>query len=229
MTSPADVAAFHREFDRHPDDRVRLFATVHDVVGQLVPERHPATARVLYPGSYVDIGPSIWFDRVTYVDVDERAARFFAQTSQVDDLVAAKREAAGNRSGSDPTIDFHPLDYRTDLPVEDGSVDLLVSLYAGFISEHCTRYLAPGGLLVTNNSHGDASMATLDPDYRLVAVVQTGDGRYQASTDDLDTYLRPKQGRSPTVDELHEIGRGIAYTRSAFVYVFRHGRASTGR
>ncbi len=215
MTSPADVAAFHREFDRHPDDRVRLFAAVRE----LVPGG--ADAAVLYPGSYVDIGPSVWFDDVTYVDLDKRAARFFATTGQVADLVAAKRAAVGRRQGDPTGIAFHHADYADELPIEDGSIDLLVSLYAGFISEHCTRYVRPGGLLVANNSHGDASMASLDPANELVAVVRSVDGGYRATTADPDRDLRPKRGHHPTVDELHQLGRGIAYTRPAFAYVFR--------
>lgn len=213
MTSPTDVAAFHRDDDRHPNDRVRLFASLRDLV--------PPTATVLYPGSYVDIGPSVWFDHVTYVDVDKRAARFFAQTDQVGELIAAKREAAGTGDGGDPTVIFHHLDYRCDLPIGDGTIDLLISLYAGFISEHCTRYLGPGGLLVVNNSHGDASMAVLDPDLHLVAVIESGRGRYRLRTADLDRYLQPKRGHQATVDELHASNRGIAYTRSPHAYVFR--------
>lgn len=221
MTSPTDVTAFHREFDRHPDDRVRLFATVGELVSDLTPARPPTAATVLYPGSYVDIGPSVWFDRVHYVDLDKRAARFFAQEEQVSDLVATKRVTAGNRSSATPSLAFHHRNYQTPLPIDDGTVDVLVSLYAGFISEHCTRYLAPGGLLVANNSHGDASMATLDPGYELAAVIQSGAGRYRAVTDDLDRYLVPKRGHSPTAAELHATNRGVAFTTSAFAYVFR--------
>lgn len=108
MTSPTMVAAFHRDYDRHPDDRLRLFAAVRPLV--------PATAIVLYPGSYVDIGPSIWFNHVTYVDTDKRAARFFAQTDQVRNLITAKRGEAGTTNGGDPTVTFHHLDYPPNCP-----------------------------------------------------------------------------------------------------------------
>ena len=212
MTSPTDVATFHAEFDRHPGDRVRLF----EAVANAVPEG--AAARVLYAGSYIDIGPSIWFDSVTYVDVDKRAARFFAEEEPVTDLVGAKRKRV-NRIGN-PSIAFIHRDYTEDLPIEDESIDLLISLYAGFITEACGRYVRPGGLVLANNSHGDATMATLLGGYDLAGVVTARDGAYTVRTDGLESYLQPKRPL-PTIDELRASGRGIGYTRQAFAYLFR--------
>ncbi len=212
MTSPTDVAAFHAAYDRHPDDRIRLFGAATELIGR--------EAAVLYPGSYVDIAPSVWFDDVTYVDTDKRAHRFFSQTEQVADLISKKRSSAGVSIEPAPTIRFEPADYRDPLPTEPQSIDVLVSLYAGFISEHCTEYLRPGGLLLTNNSHGDASMASLDPGYELHAVITSRDGDYKVNTQGLDRYLIPKRGEPPTIGELHEQQRGIAYTTSPFVYLF---------
>ena len=212
MTRPTDVTRFYDEYDRHPGDRVRLFGALRDLV--------PQAARVLYPGSYVDIGPSIWFDDVTYVDTDDRAARFFSQTDAVQRLVATKRREV-DREGSPVKAGFHHLDYREPLPIEKRSMDLLVSLYAGFISEHATGYLRPGGLLLANNSHGDASMASLDARYRLVGVLQTRADRYRVSDTTLDSYLVPKRGVAPTVDDLHRTNRGVAYTKSPYAYLFR--------
>ncbi len=213
MTSPNDVPGFHAAYDHHTDDRVRLFRAVRRAV--------PSNPRVLYAGSYVDIAPSVWFDDVTYVDMDKRAAKWFTHRADVDDLIRAKREQATSASGAAPTWAFHHGDYREPLPIEHGSIDLLVSLYAGFISEHCTRYLRPGGLLLANNSHGDVSMATLDPGYRLQAVVTTAQGDYRVTTADLETYLQPKRGAAPTREELHATHRGIAYTKSPFAYVLQ--------
>ena len=211
MTSPGDDARFHAEFDIHPDDRVRLFRAITEIV--------PSTARVLYPGSYVDIAPSVWFDDVTSVDTDDRAARFFDQTEAVDELVRAKR-CALNRPEHPIAITFHHRDYRTLLPEPSESFGLLVSLYAGFISEHCTDHLERGGLLLVNPSHGDAAMASIDPRYQLAGVVTSSDGDYRISTTDLDSYLIPKQHRTVTKQSLHDNGRGIAYTRSPFAYLF---------
>lgn len=211
MTSPSDTARFHAEYDQHPDDRVRLFGAIATML--------PHSTKVLYPGSYIDIGPSVWFDDVVYVDEDRRAARFFAETDGVAELIAIKRRAF-EAPAVVPRTAFHHLDYTSDLPVEAESVGLLVSLYAGFISEHCTDYLAPGGTLLVNPSHGDAALASIDPRYQLAGVVTSSDGSYLVKTQDLDTYLVPKKAQEITSDSIHQTGRGIGYTRSPFAYLF---------
>lgn len=215
MTSPTDVATFYAEYDVHPDDRVGLFGAVTPLVAN--------DAAVLYPGSYVDIAPSVWFDDVTYVDMDKRAPRFFGETEAVAALVTAKRKSAGRKPVGRPVIAFHHDDYRNELPVADGSIDLLISLYAGFISEPCARYLRPGGLLLVNGSHGDAAMAALDPAKQLVAVITSRSGAYKLVDKDLDTYMQPKKGQPPTADGLRKSGRGIAYTKPAMAYLFKQG------
>ena len=212
MTRVLDVPECYADFDsRHPDDRLRLFAAVAAAIDP---------TRVLYPGSYIDIAPSVSFEDVTYVDVDRRAARFFARADDVAALVEAKRTASRAGTPGPPTIAFHHLDYTDDLPIEASSIDLLISLYAGFVSEHCTRYVRRGGHLLVNPSHGDASMAALDPRYRLVGVVVRRADRYTLRTNELDTYLIPKRGTPPSRSELHRLGRGIAYTRSPYAYLF---------
>lgn len=164
------------EQDRHPGDRLRLFGTVGDFTGD---------ASVLYPGSFVDLAPSFVFDSVTYVDNDRRAARFFADTVGVDEIISTHRGNPGKAVWR-----FIPVDYRTELDVADRSVGLLVSLSAGFVSEHCTRYLRPGGWLLVNPSHGDAAMASIDLRYRLAAVINARSGRYTVTERDLDSRLR---------------------------------------
>ncbi len=183
----------------------------------------PATARALYPGSYVDIAPSVWFDHVTYVDVDKRAPKFFGEAAAVEELVDAKRTAL-DLPDRPTSITFHHLDYQTPLPEPAESFDLLVSLYAGFISEYCTEHLRRGGALLVNPSHGDAAMASIDPRYELAGVVVSDARGYRVSSVDLDTYLLAKKPDAVTVDSLHRSGRGIVYTRSPFAYLFTRVR-----
>ncbi len=121
--------------------------------------------RVLYPGSFVDIAPSLVFPSVTYVDTDRRAEQFFADVDGASEIVAAN--ATDDRPRS---FTFMARDYRDDLALTEQSFDLLVSLYAGFISEHCTNYLRIGGSLLINSSHCDAAMASIDQRYRLITV-----------------------------------------------------------
>jgi len=195
------------EQNRHPGDRLRLFSAVGDWVG---------STSVLYPGSFVDVAASFAFDSVTYVDVDPRAARFFADTAGVDAIISRHRREATKAAWS-----FVSSDYRTELSVADQSVGLLVSLYAGFVSEYCTRYLHPGGWLLVNPSHGDVAMASIDPRYHLAAVVNARSGDYKVTDRGLDSYLIPKRPIDVTPELLHERGRGIAYTKSPFAYLFQ--------
>jgi SAM-dependent methyltransferase len=188
-------------------DRTGLFTALVDRV---------PVHRALYPGSYVDLSPSAAIASVTYVDTDARAARFFADTG----LVAA--ELAGKaRPGAGHQVRFLAADYTHPLDVPDGSMDLVISLFAGPVWEHCRRYLRPGGWLLANSSHGDASLAALDPTLRLIAVAHHRDDHDSLSTDRLDEYLIPKRPELATADRIRATGRGIAYTRNAFAYLFR--------
>lgn len=192
--------------NRHPGDRLRLFDALREHLGPV--------GRVLYPGSFVDIAPSFVFDDVIYVDVDGQAERFFADTDGVDELIRAHRAEPSRWR-------FIPGDYRADLGLDEASVDLLLSLYAGFVSDHCTRYLRPGGHLLVNPSHGDTALAAVDPGYELAGVVTSRSGAYRVRTGGLDRYLIPKSAADLTPDAIRARGRGIAYTTSPFAYLFR--------
>lgn len=187
-------------------DRSGLFAV-------LCERWHPTSA--LYPGSYLDLAPSTAVPSVTYVDTDRRAARFFADTA----LVRAELEGR-TLPGAGAGVAFLHQDYTRRLPLPDAGFDLLVSLFAGPVWDHCRRYLAPAGVLLANTSHGDASLAALDPALRLVAAVHLRDGRYRLATEGLDTYLVPRHAEAADPARIREQGRGISYTRSAFAYVF---------
>lgn len=173
--------------------------------------------RAIYPGSYVHVTPSLVVDHVVYVDTDGEAKRFFRDLDAVRSVVA---ELCGDQRPF--TLQFHGVDY-ADVPEPPASFDLLISLYAGFVSEACGSLLRSGGLLLANNSHGDASMAELDPHFELVAAITR---RNRIRTDDLATYMQPKSGRPTTIDELRRTGRGPAFTREAKAYLFRRGGLS---
>ena len=48
------------------------------------------------------------------------------------------------------------------------------------------------------------------------------DGRYRVATDRLDRYLVPKHPEAADADRIRASGRGIAYTSTAFAYLFQH-------
>ncbi|MCB0970807.1 MAG: hypothetical protein KDA97_04720 [Acidimicrobiales bacterium] len=193
--------------DRHEGDRWRLFQAVAGAVGG---------ESVLYPGSFVDVAASFVWPAVTYVDIDRRAARFFADRHGVEEIVATH---AG--SPEDPVIEFLATDYTDTLALEPSAFDLLLSLYTGFVSQHCVGHLRVGGHLLAHPSHGDVALAALDERYRLVGVVTSGANGYEVSDRDLDTYLIPKKPELATAGAIRRAGKGIAYNRSAFAYLFR--------
>ena len=156
-------------------DRRALFAAVADAVD---------VETVLYPGSYVDVTPSLIWPSVTYVDVDRRANQFFGDEPGVQELLSENGCHAGHHD-----VRFIHGDYSHDLALAEGSFDLLVSLYAGFISEHCTKYLRRGGFLLVNPSHGDAAMASIDSRYQLHGVLVSEAEHYRIETDELDTHF----------------------------------------
>jgi hypothetical protein len=198
-----DLRARYDAYVSKRGDELELFREV---------ARFAAVERVLYPGSYVHLTPSLVFDEVVYVDTDPKARRFFRELEDVRALVSDLR-------GSQQLfrIGFHGIDY-AQVPEPAASFDLLISLYAGFVSEACGWLLRPGGLLLANDSHGDASIAALDPRFELVGAVSRRD---RLRTEELDTYLQPRSGRATTVEELRRTGRGVAVTRDAKAYLFR--------
>ncbi|MGI9528232.1 MAG: hypothetical protein ACR2NG_00845 [Acidimicrobiia bacterium] len=191
--------------NRHEGDRERLFSAVRNHVGG---------TSALYPGSYVDIAASVVFPTVTYVDLDRRAAKFFSDTAGVLEII---EDEGGSSTAS---VSFIHADYTEDLDLDVESFDVLISLYAGFVSESCTQHLRIGGALLVNPSHGDAAMASIDARYALSGVVLSDSGTYHITTEALDTYLVPKAEITITAALLHERGRGIAYTKSPFAYLF---------
>ncbi|WOI35452.1 hypothetical protein R1T40_22200 (plasmid) [Tritonibacter scottomollicae] len=190
--------------DQHKGDRWRLFQAVNAAL----PARH-----VLYAGSYVDVAPSFVYDDVTYADMDKRAAAFFADNEGVRQIIC---DHGGNVGGR---FVFAHGDYRS-LDLEPESFDLLISLYAGFISEPCGHFLRIGGHLLVNSSHGDAALAALDPRFKLKAVVTSANGRYRVTDQNLDGYMVPKKEQTITRESLMKSARGIAYTKSPFAYMF---------
>lgn len=200
-------AALYREnhVDKS-DERLGLFAGLVE---------HFGVSSALYPGSFVHVTPSFVIPHVVYVDSDRRARRFFDDPRTLE-LVKRRR-----RYDAVPTIAFHHGDYTDAIDEADESFELLISQYAGFVSRACKRHLKIGGILVANNSHGDASMARLDHDFELVAVYRRHAERFTFAFDELETYMIPKSGDEPTFEALEGSMRGPAFTRPVAGYVFK--------
>jgi len=170
---------------------------------------------VLYPGSFIHITPSFIFPEVIYVDSDSQAKRFFKNSEDVKNIIASKKQYPENSK-----IAFFGQSYLKPLAIPLESIDLLISQYSGFVSLHCKKYLKKGGILLVNNSHGDATMAKLDSSYKFIAVVRRQKVNYTIIDSDLDSYFIPKKPIKITRSYLEQINRGIGYTKSATSYIF---------
>ncbi|GAB4328167.1 MAG: hypothetical protein Kow0069_35320 [Promethearchaeota archaeon] len=209
---PAEYKKYH--LDRN-DERLELFVGL---------AREFGLGRVLYPGSYVHFTPSFVFPDVVYVDTMKAAAEVFADPRTLAYIKFRKRYA------QEPNLTFHYADYRRPLPEAPESFDFLLSLWAGFVAKHCGKYLRAGGVMLANNSHGNAGWAALDPSFELVAVVRRRSGEFSFSTEQLESYFEPKRpGERITKECLERLGRGVAYTKSATAYAFRKRKPGAGQ
>ncbi len=170
---------------------------------------------VLYPGSFVHITPSFYIPTAYYVDSDRKAKKFFANKSEVVELINKRKNYE-----QEPELHFFGQDYFKPLDIKERSIDLLISQYAGPISQACKRYLKKGGNLLVNNSHADAGIAALDSDYKLVGAVKFSNRKYTISEDNLDEYFYPKKDKELSIKYLSELGKGVGYTKTASSYIF---------
>ncbi len=173
-------------------------------------------AKVFYPGCYVHIAPSLVFANVTYADSFRSTYKFF-DSPDTHEYIEQSKEYP-----DEAMLKFYQQDYNKPFIGLKDDFDLVISQYAGFVGQSVKRYLRYGGLLVCNNSHGDASMASIDPDYKLVAIYRRiSDERFSISDKNMESYLIPKKGVLPTKDQLAKTMKGIAYTKSPSGYIFK--------
>ena len=121
----------------------------------------------------------------------------------------------------EPHYSYINQNYNKKIPLDDESFDLLISQYAGFVSRACKRYLKIGGILVVNNSHGDASMASISSDYEFIAVINKRNNKWIFSNRKLNQYFIPKKDIKITEEYLEEHNRGVGYTKYVTDYVFK--------
>lgn len=200
------LALYNKYYTERDFERLDLFQELAQVYG---------VQSSLYPGSFVHISPSFVYPRTAYIDSDKQAKKFFA--SDFPQTFIAENKVYEEEA----SVKFYGQSYMDDIDEEDESFDLLISQYAGFISRYCKQYLKIGGLLLANNSHGDVSMASIDDDFELIAVVTRNSGRHRIRDNELERYLIPKKDIDITVEYLEKTQRGIGYKISANMYLFK--------
>lgn len=205
MTKSA-LDLYEKYFQERQFERLNLFQIVADKFN---------VKRALYAGSFVHITPSFVLPDVVYVDNDKQAKQFFSNP-EIFKLIAARKIYP-----QEAKVSFHFADYRNGFDEIIGSFDLLISQYAGFVGQYCKQYLKTGGLLLANNSHGDAGRAAVDDDYRLLAVFSAKNEKYKISEDNLNEYFVPKSQVEITREYLETLQKGIGYKKTASVYLFQ--------
>jgi len=177
--------------------------------------KHFSIKKALYPGSYIHITPSLIIPEVIYVDNVKKAKEFFKNKSEILEYVEKKKIYKEKT-----IIKFEPMDYWDDLPIPKGHNDLLISQYAGFVSQACKKYLRKGGILFANDSHGDATLAKLDTDFDFIGVLEYSKGKYQFTNEDLDQYFTFKRDRPIDIDKVKKTMKGPKYKTTTEYYLF---------
>jgi len=197
----------------------------HEVVFQSLTQIDPdIPSKVLYPGCHRHITASLVFPHVDYVDCDSKVFDVYQDS--------AVREWILSDTQKSPEWTFTCSSFDSPLPTKTFSLesfDLLISLSAGLIAKPCARYLKEGGLLLVNDSHGDASAAYVLQDEAQYQLTATWDAKTSTwSTTDLEDYFVTKRGEvlsDSQAEEMATIGikskRSFRLRQEAPFYLFR--------
>lgn len=188
------------------DERSELFKILSDKFN---------IKRGLYPGSFVHITPSFFISQMVYVDIDKRCNNFFSDKLTLDYII---RKKIYNEF---PEIRFHFTDFTNKINEKIESFDLLISLYSGLISKHCKKYLKKSGILIVNNSHGDATLAFLDKSFKMIGVTKRYRNHFKISERCLSTYFKTKSGKPIDMEKIKKNMRGPGFTKIAYAYIFK--------
>jgi hypothetical protein len=166
----------------------------------------------LYPGSHIDIDPSIVISHVTYIDNFKGAIKFFKDLSVIEEYINTNKEYDESCE-----INFIPEDYSNPFTLD--KVDLIISQYAGFVGQATKQYLKTGGILLCNDSHGDATLAKFDPDFELIGVINSSN---KISTKNLDEYFHLNKDKPVDLDFVRTKMKGPKYKEIASNYIFKN-------
>jgi hypothetical protein len=152
--------------------------------------------KVLYPGSWIHLTPSLVFPHVVYVDNITQMKKM-VKDPFLQQYITQHREYAAS-----PKIEVYQKSYESNLG-EEASFDLLLSLSAGFISQACSQYLRTNGFLFVNNEHFDATRAYVDSQYELIGVFKTAT-KYISKGKNLQSYFLTRKDTPITLEMVQE-------------------------
>ena len=117
-----DIPRLYQQYHvARKDERLELFEIVRAEFGPL---------SFLYQGCFVHITPPFFIPNAIFVDTDKRARTFFGDPQTLAFVEASTRYEQQLK------LRFLSRDYSEELPIER-TYDLVISQYAGFVSESC--------------------------------------------------------------------------------------------
>ncbi len=197
---------YDKYFIRKDDERQPLF--------QILSEKYEINSGI-YPGSFVHITPSLYIPQMTYIDNDRRINKFFSDPKTIDYINRNKNYS------NKPIVNWLQEDFTKPLEIKEKSFDIMFSFYAGFISQYCKSFLKENGLLITNNSHGDATLAITDKDFKCIGVVIRNGQKFRIKTDALNEFITKKNGTEIDIKKVKDKMIGEKFAKYAYAYVFQ--------
>jgi hypothetical protein len=166
---------------------------------------------ILYPGSHIDIGPSLIIPRVTYVDNFKGAVKFFKKIDEIKTYIDLNKEYL------EPSeIVFINQDYNNKIEID--KVDMIISQYAGFVGQATKQNLKKGGILLCNDSHGDATLSYNDSDFKLIAVINSNNKIIEKN---FEQYFKLSKDKLIDFEKVKKTMKGPKYLVSSENYIFR--------
>jgi hypothetical protein len=153
--------------------------------------------KVLYPGCWIHLTPSLVFPHVVYVDLFNKMKPMLSDPELLE-YIGTNSEIFGKS-----TIQVHQTDFRNGIDEEKASFDLLISLSSGFVSKYCASYLREKGLLFVNNEHYDATMAYVSKNFFPIGVF-TFNGKLIQQTKEIEKYFLTTKDQEITLEMVME-------------------------
>ena len=205
--TPNPLSAYHKIYIEPNFERSGLFEFLSE---------NFQIKEVLYPGCGVHITPAFFFPHLVFVDQSTESVDFFSNKKEITEEI--QRHKTYRRSAY---IEFIAQDYTEKLSVRENQFDLLLSLFAGEIAENCTPYLKPGGLLLTNNHHGDAVDASKNRELIFAGIVQQKGKKYKLAEGKQE--IKSLMGRRRYV---RQTSSGFEYIEKEIYYLFQKETSS---
>ncbi len=115
-------------------------------------------------------------------------------------------------------IRFIAQDYTVPLALQREGFDLLISLYAGRVSQACKGYLDAGAILLTNNHQNDVEDIVNDAGFKCRAVIQHRRGKYRFVDGDITDFIALTRKGTKPKSYLRSTSQGAVYREGTDVY-----------